>query len=133
MVRTIVKGRLGEIWSRRSFDQSLSCSLLTNLFQLRFEGIIKQKKRGLLKFRNEESDGMRSVTVRRPREAWCASMVLGRERWFEQTLAGLRLLPFPAILLFSNPNYIFLNNLAKNRPSLFFLTVLIFSFLIFNF
>ena len=46
MVWTIVKGRLGEIWSRRSFDQSLSRSLLTNLFQLRFEGIIKQKKRG---------------------------------------------------------------------------------------
>ena len=102
-----------------SFDESLPTEIWRNN---------QTEEKGILKFRNEESDGMRSVPFvdqgRRGAHPWY--WVETRQRWFEQTLAASGS-PSPAILLFSNPNYI-LNNLANNRPSLFFLTVLIFFF-----
>ena len=115
----LVQKKFWSISQPLSFDESLPTEIWRN-------NQIEEKR--ILKFRNEESDGMRSVPFvdqgRRGAHPWY--WVETRQRWFEQTLAASGSL-FPAILLFSNPNYI-LNNLANNRPSLFFLTVLIFFF-----
>ena len=121
----LVQKKFWSISQLLSFDESLPTEIWRN-------NQIEEKR--ILKFRNEESDGMRSVPFvdqgRRGAHPWY--WVETRQRWFEQTLAASGS-PSPAILLFSNPNYI-LNNLANNRPSLvFFNGFNFFLFLIFNF